>query len=313
MFAISVIICTYNRGDVLRETFDSYAAQRGALDADVELLVVDNNSTDNTRDITESFAAGRGNVRYVFEKTPGLSYARNTGIREARGEIVAYVDDDVFFDPDWLGEVRDVFRRHSDADCMGGKSIPVFDGGRPGWITDDLLGVYGSTMSGDAEKIMIYDEHPFGLNMAFRRGALDRVGLFNQDLGRKKKNLLSMEESDYFFRVSQAGLKVYYAPSALLYHRIPKTRINKDWVRSRYYWQGISEIVFRQIHQPLRKLQLLTEFARILARSLRRMTGGNRHPKRMYWHYKSLSFSAELALKNDMGRLRQLLAEVVSL
>ncbi len=77
------------------------------------------------------------------------------------------------------------------------------------------------------------------------------VGLFNTFLGRKKKNLLSKEETDYFYRVTQAGLKIIYTPKALLYHRIPSERTEPSWILSRHYWQGVSNIAFKQIHRRL--------------------------------------------------------------
>lgn len=105
---ISIVICTYNRADILQQTLESFFSLN-SLDNNFELIVVDNNSTDTTREIVEYFVDQNPQVLYRFEKKPGLSQARNTGIKEAKGEIVAFVDDDVFFDKEWYINLRDIF------------------------------------------------------------------------------------------------------------------------------------------------------------------------------------------------------------
>lgn len=309
---VSVVICTYNRASILEETLQSFVDVRGAQDACVELLIVDNNSNDLTAQVVDRYKAQLPGMRYVFEPELGLSYARNAGIRQARGALVAYVDDDVLFDAGWIEAVRKIFLDTPEASCMGGQSIPIFEGGRPEWLKDSFLGTYGSTLSGMSIKWMLYPEHPYGLNMVFRRDVFARVGMFNPSLGRIKDNLLSMEETEYFMRVSQAGLKVIYNPAALLYHRIPASRTEKDWIMSRYYWQGISSIAFRQIHEPVSRLENAREAAATLRRIIRTVTGGNYSPRQAYWHFSSLRFEDRLNLTRDLGKFRRLVAETVT-
>lgn len=310
---LSVVICTYNRASILKETLESFINLRGSREASVELLVVDNNSNDSTAQVVNQYKAQLLNMQYVFEPKPGLSYARNTGISHARGALVAYVDDDVFFEPGWLDAVRRVFLDTPEASCMGGQSIPLFEESRPEWLKDEFLDTYGSTLSGNSIKWMVYPEHPFGLNMVFRREVFTKVGKFNPSLGRIKKNLLSMEETEYFLRVSQAGLKVIYNPAALLYHRIPATRTEKDWIMSRYYWQGISNIVFRQMHNPVSRLENLREAFSVLGRITHRVTGGHYFSRKAYWNYHGLRFEDRLNLARDLGKLRRLITELVAL
>jgi glycosyltransferase involved in cell wall biosynthesis len=311
--SISIVICTYNRGDILRETLDSYATMTGAFDAGVELLVVDNNSTDQTREITTSFVESHAGVRYVFERQTGLSYARNTGIKEARGDIIAFVDDDVYFDTDWLQAVRGVFACRPDADCMGGKSIPTFDCGRPDWLSDDFLGYYGSTNSGDMEKWMVYPEHPYGLNMAFRRNVFETAGAFDPKLGRIKTNLLSGEESDLFWRIDKAGLKVRYEPAAVIYHRIPASRTKQDWLLSRHYWQGISDVCFEQLKSPKARLHLISSLFNDIAALGRASIGRDWSPRKAYWHFKALRYPQYCYIARIRGRVRQTWLEVLGL
>ena len=210
---ISSIICTYNRGQVLGESLASFAAMSLPEDVAFELLVVDNNSSDDTASIANEFCARQPWARYVFEPTPGLSHARNRGIREARGEIVVFIDDDVYLDRNWAHAMLAAFANHPDASAVGGKIIPVFEAGRPEWLSDDLLVVYGHTPYGDSGRWLTYPELPIGANMAFRREVFESVGPFDPRLGRIGERLLSNEENDFFYRLNRRGRKVLYAPT----------------------------------------------------------------------------------------------------
>lgn len=310
---LSIVICTYNRAACLKETLDSFSSVHGTSASNIELLVVDNNSTDGTRLVVERFAKEHPFTRYAFTRTQGLSHARNTGIQQSRGKFVAYVDDDVLFDEYWLTAVLETFTKYRDAACIGGKSIPKFESGQPIWAKNEVLRIYGSTQSGDLPKWMIYPEHPFGLNMIFRREVFDQVGEFDTRLGRKDKNLLSMEESDYFLRVAQANLKVIYEPTAILYHRIPTSRTTLQWALNRFYWQGISSVVFRQIHAPLAKTELLKALWVTTKALSRQITGGNISPRRIYWHYSKFPPESKIYLATSLGRFRALITQISSL
>lgn len=308
---ISVIICTYNRADILKATLSSFL-DCVRTDIVCELLVIDNNSSDNTKEVVMSIAEKDSTIKYYFESKQGLSEARNSGIKLSKGDIIAFVDDDVYFDPFWLIEVVRIFQDYPEASCMGGKSIPQFEIGKPDWITDNLLTLYGSTNSGDTIKWMLYPEHPFGLNMAFKRAAFDQIGVFNLGLGRKKKNLLSNEESEVFWRVNQTGLRVIYTPKALLHHRIPHERTRKEWVLARYYWQGISSIVFDQLIAPQSRLALLKKSIRDGWGLLRQSTGKHWLPRKAYWHYKAAKFPERCHQSDKLGRVKQMFVEALS-
>jgi len=308
---ISVVICTYNRGDILGETLASYAALAAASAVRAELVVVDNNSSDATAGIARDFVAAHGDARYIFEATPGLSHARNTGIREARGEIIAFADDDVFFEAGWLDALMRAFAAWPEAGCVGGKTLPHFEAGTPPWLHETLLYMYGSTNSGDAEAWMDYPKHPFGVNMAFRREVFQRIGWFDPRLGRIGDSLLSGEESDIFRRVHVAGFRTRYIPDAVLRHRIPATRTDPDWVLLRSYWQGISDVVFRQLHEPLGRLGLLRQALADAGWMLRHHSGGYPNPRAMLWHHKALPLHARAWSEIRRGRIRQALKEAL--
>lgn len=303
---ISVIICTFNRGHILHQTVRSFLdCQIDGID--YELLLVDNNSTDGTREFAENLATINPHVRYLFEPSQGLSYARNSGIQATHGQTVVFVDDDVYFSPDWLTAIHSTFERHIDVACIGGKVVPHFDSGRPEWIDDDLIWVYGVTKYGDLEREIRIPEIPIGCNMAFRRTVFDQIGFFHTSLGRKGKNLLSGEENNFFLRAAKAGMTTIYSPDVQIFHRIPAARATQEWVSKRYFWGGISDIAMRQAdNEPLSRIalskQATTTFFSILYRAaswLAAGKGGN----------KSASFENKLDICYKLGELRQLIVE----
>ena len=311
MYRITVIICTYNRAAILGETMNSWLGVRNT-GLDVELLVVDNNSTDITPAVVETFRGNYHNpMHYLCETKIGLSNARNRGIREATGEIIAFVDDDVYFDANWLIEILKAFKENPDVACVGGKSFPRFEDPPPGWISKEMYKFYGSTNSGEKDRLMVFPEHPYGLNMAFRKWVFDQVGNFNPHLGRSKGSLLSNEELDMFRRVHKAGLKVFYASRAILHHRIPAERTDKSWIVERTYWQGISDAVYWQENHPRGKIYLAfktlwiskTIFLFYLKRAL-----GVILPK-----FRPCTFKERLAVYRLMGIARQNVFEIFNI
>jgi glycosyltransferase involved in cell wall biosynthesis len=309
---VSVVVCTFNRSGMLRDTLLSFrhAVASAPPAFPYELIVVDNGSTDETGDVV-SAAMGEGAMplRYLLEPVRGLSVARNSGIRASRHEIVAFVDDDVFVGAGWLHAIARAFAEHPGIACVGGNTVPRFEAGRPPWIDDGLLRYYGSTGSGEVRREMRYPEHPFGVNMAMRRSLFEAIGGFNPSLGRKRYSLLSNEEAELFRRAGAAGFRTLYEPSAVLEHRIPPTRAQKGWILSRSYWQGVSDAVMRTLDEPpSSRGQLAREGFTELAGLLREARGGFVSPRRIRWHLHAMRFEARLRLAYRLGRSRRLLA-----
>jgi GT2 family glycosyltransferase len=236
----SVIIATYNRADDLRETLRSIAglSPSGAW----EVIVVDNNSHDNTEAVVAE-AASRFPVelRYVFEKEQGRCAAMNAGIRASRGEIIVTTDDDVRVEPGWL----DAAGRALDnlgCDYVGGKVLPIWGSPRPGWLPNRggrhwaviALLDYGP------EPVEFGKRVPIGVNMAFRRDAFARAGLWDNRVGRKAGTLLGQEVREWGLRAKAAGLRGFYVPDMIVHHIIPSDRLKKRYFRRWFYWHGIS-------------------------------------------------------------------------
>jgi glycosyltransferase involved in cell wall biosynthesis len=236
----SVVIATYNRASDLRETLASLAGLRP--DGDWEVIVVDNNSTDATRDVVESAAPSfPAPLRYVFEREQGRSPALNAGIRLAAGEVVATTDDDVRVEPDWLNRAAEGLARLR-CDYVGGRVLPIWGASPPAWLPNRggkhwaviALLDYG------AQPIEFGARVPLGVNMAFRREAFARAGLFDPGTGRKAGTLLGQEVREWCIRARAAGLRGCYVPELAVRHIIPAARLNKRYFRRWFYWRGIS-------------------------------------------------------------------------
>ncbi|MDI6828832.1 MAG: glycosyltransferase family 2 protein [Armatimonadota bacterium] len=227
---ISVVICTYNRSSMLRDALVSFFEQENLTNIPYELLLVDNGSTDNTLEVAESFAS-RPEVRYVYEERQGLSNARNRAISEARGDIIAYVDDDVIFSPQWLKEIWEGASRWRNASIFGGKAVAKWDFPKPKWFVDH--GPY--TMRG---MISHFEPDlpegpmslcPFGCNMAFRTAVLRGSVGFPTEMGRNGDLIICGEETVLIQKLQKEGHVVVYLPKALLYHRVHGNRASKNY------------------------------------------------------------------------------------
>jgi glycosyltransferase involved in cell wall biosynthesis len=223
---ISIVICTYNRVNNLKECFDCLASQEISNPFSWEVLLVDNNSSDHTRQFTENYAAQEHfKLSYTFEAKQGLSHARNQGINVSNGAILVFIDDDIRVSKNWLQSIVDAFTTQN-CDAVGGrihiKSLTKL----PKWITPDMYGFLGYQDFGDESRPMDgYKEFPFGGNMAIKRAVFEKIGVFDRNMGRKgtglkKEELFKGEETDFFHRMADVGGRFYYQPEALVLHNI---------------------------------------------------------------------------------------------
>lgn len=236
----SIVIATYNRAADLRETLASLAALRP--DGPWEAIVVDNNSPDETRAVVE--AAARTfpvDLRYTFEREQGRSPALNAGIRMARGAIVATTDDDVRVPVDWLNRAGEGLERMK-CDYVGGRVLPIWGAPRPEWIPDHGGKQWAviALLDYGPDPVAFGARVPLGVNMAFRREALDRAGLFDPDTGRRAGTLLGQEVREWCIRARKAGVNGFYIPELVLEHIIPASRLCKRYFRRWFFWRGIS-------------------------------------------------------------------------
>lgn len=228
---ISVIICTYNRDKYIYNVLKSIA--EGTLaQKEYEIVLVDNNCTDRTHEECDRFVADFPLVqfRYFIETNQGLSYARNRGILESKGDILVYVDDDALVNPEYLQTYASFFDSHPDIDAAGGPIIPQYETEEPKWFSLYTKTLVTGFMSlGDVEREFPGERYPGGGNAGYRKRVFDKIGLFNVELGRKGDSLMCAEEKDLFDKMKSINVRFYYLPTAILYHIIPEKKLTMDY------------------------------------------------------------------------------------
>lgn len=239
---LSVIICTYNRERYLPAVLESLV--RGSF-SDYEIIVVDNNSTDSTAQIVASFASSHPKhaVHYVKEPVQGLSSARNCGIRNAKGDILVFVDDDATVSENYLSCYAQLFESHPEIHAAGGPIIPSYETGEePAWMTYHLRRLLtGYLYFGDKLRPFPGDNYPGGGNAAYRKEVFEKVGPYNTSLGRNAGNLGGGEEKDIFRKMDMQGLEYVYTPDCILYHSIPESKLQEDYFLRLTHGIGSSE------------------------------------------------------------------------
>lgn len=240
---LSVIICTYNREKYIRPLLESLAAN-DLPKSEYEILLVDNNCTDNTRAVCGEFSKDHPGLtfRYMTEPEQGLSAARNKGIREAHGELLVYVDDDALVDPNYLSEYVSHFASHPETMAAGGPIIPLYETEEPKWMTPYTKALLTGWMDfGKHVRHYPKGRYPGGGNAAYRKEVFDKVGLFNTSLGRKGGSLMGSEEKDIFDKMHALGMEVMYLPGPVLHHIIPQTKLEEPYFRRLTLQIGMSE------------------------------------------------------------------------
>ncbi len=243
MKKVSIVIATYNRHLSLLETLRSVAAQ--SLGKELwECVIVDNNSTDQTQQSATEFIAAHPEVdmKLCFEPRQGLSWARNCGIEQSTGEIVAIIDDDELINPEFAEAYLNLFESHPEVTSAGGAIIAQYTTGRPRWMSHYTeLPIANPLDLGSLEKPFPRGKIPGGGNMAIRRSALDRYGTFNVELGRTGSKLIGGEESDLFERLAHHGEECWWCPGAVMWHIIPPEKLTLDYFNRLTYNVGVSQ------------------------------------------------------------------------
>jgi glycosyltransferase involved in cell wall biosynthesis len=268
---ISAIICTHNRAKYLAKAIQSLIDQRMPKDK-YEIIIVNNCSTDSTKEVVEQFT-GKGNIRYVYESTLGLSFARNTGWRNAKGRYVAYLDDDAIACPGWIDKILEVFETITPRPgCVGGRVEPIWESSRPGWLSDWLL--HGLTIIDWSETPHVLTnlsvEWLVGANIAFPIDILKSVGGFISSLDRVGNNLLSSGDTFLEKQITKMGHSCFYHPDIVIGHHIFESRLSQSWFVRRYYWQGVSDAVMQILQErpsTLQRLCLAMSKAKVLLQS----------------------------------------------
>jgi len=209
-----------------------------------EILVVDNGSTDHTQHVCAAYADEC--VRYLPESRVGVSHARNAGLRHARADLIAYLDDDAEAAPGWLSSALSCF--------VGVKPQPAWVGGpvalkwsqpRPDWIDDGLEEALGCLDLGPDARWLNPQERLVGCNSFFLRVALEQAGGFDTRLGRINNILLSGEETQLQRRLESSGWGLYYHPGVRIIHHVAPERLVPSFFYRRFFWGGITDVIIK--------------------------------------------------------------------
>lgn len=236
---LSVVVCTYNNHQSLRDTLHSLQQLRVPSGVAVELCVIDNNSSDAT---PQAFEACAGNLpfpaRYVFESAQGLSNARNRGLAEASGEYIIYTDDDVLVEPDWLEQYA-LSLLTLGADAAYGRVVPQWRGPAPWFFMPELRATYALLDYGAQSFFVDQDwQEFFGANFAVRRRLLQDLGGFDARLGRTKGAFFVGEERQVFLRLRERAARIHYNAANTVQHVIADNRKNTAFLRK--YFRDIA-------------------------------------------------------------------------
>ena len=296
---VSVILCTYNRSESLAKALASIARSTVPDSIQWEVLVVDNNSRDATRSVVEDFCRRDPSIfRYLFEPRQGKSYALNAGIEAARGEILAFTDDDVTVEPTWLHNLTSSLTK-GDWAGAGGKTLPEKSFSAPRWMASEdryALGPLAMFDLGCEPRELL--EPLFGNNMAYRREVFREYGGFRTELGPAPGSEIRSEDTELGQRLLSAGKRLRYEPSAIVYHAVPPNRIQKSYFLAWWFDKGRAEI--RELGVPTDTKWFVAGvplylFRRLVVWTLKWLFGGS--PSRRFFGQRQLWWVAGTILE----------------
>lgn len=297
----SFAICTYNRAFIIHKCLQSILLQKD-VKVDFEILIIDNNSTDNTAQVVRPFVEQNTNFRYIVEKKQGLSYARNRAITEAKGKWIVYVDDDGILAPNYINRLEFILSNY-DYDGFGGKAEPCFFYGRPKWLSKSF-GLHSLPTTTDPGYINGKDGWLIGCNMVFRKRDLITNGGFNPELGMTKNQVVYGDDDNVQQKLIDAGLKLGFDSQLIVQHIIPPQKLKLSWHFKSAHAHGINWRKQRDQKYPLFRdygtlcLSLIGLFIKRLPLSIFRFF----FKKDYYWQ--NILLDTTQPIFNHAGRIR---------
>jgi len=267
---LSIVVTSYTT-ERLRDVYELLESIKPQTYSNLEIIFVGENS----RELCEKvrvYAQERAilDVKVLFNGgEPGLSAARNLGIKEARGEIIAFVDDDVVLFPEWAEEM---VKAHDDDSIIGvtGPAVPLWEDESMSWFPEEFYWIISCTAWCDWDEVREV-RNAWGMNMSFRREAFEQCGLFDNEFGFHKGPMA--EDNEFSLRVrTKTGKRIIYRPSVRLWHRVHKYRISQRFIRERAYWIGRSRRMLKRFYPQAEKgKDLLSQEHQLLKRILTRL------------------------------------------
>ena len=238
---VSVVLATRNRAGLLAEALHALTEQHWPRDR-FEIILADNGSIDGTRAAVLDAAARDGApvIHYLYVAESGKSSAVNQALPLASGDLLAFTDDDVRPEPDWIAHLAAAFDE-TGADFVAGRILPRWQTAPPGWLSPPLYGVLAVPENGAARRPIDSPDAgvtPIGANMAVRRRVIECVGGFRTDLGKLEGTLRTGEDHELLLRMLGAGFRGVYEPSVVVEHWVPSDRLTRGYFRSWLFQNG---------------------------------------------------------------------------
>jgi glucosyl-dolichyl phosphate glucuronosyltransferase len=298
---LTVILCTYNRCRSLATALESVALSEMPASVTWEVLVVDNNSKDDTRKVVEEYEERYpSRFRYLFEGKQGKSNALNAGISQARGNILAFMDDDVSVNRNWLQNLTTIFQE-TNWSGAGGPVLPEQGFAPPAWLSTEgkyaLAPLALFNLGPQAGELF---EAPIGTNMAFRKEVFEKVGAFRTDLGPQPGTEARSEDMEFGYRVLTTGMRLWYEPSAIVHHSLPAHRLRKEYFLAWWHDKAQADLRFAStVESKESKFQVggvpLSAFRRLMRWTLQWITTISPAPR----------FSAKLKVWMVLGEISE--------
>ncbi len=299
---LDVVVPTYKRSHLLRLTLSSLLQAPVPEGMDVSILVVDNNSNDDTESVVREIqAAANRRIVYIKETMQGLSHARNAGIRNGTAELIGFLDDDEEVEKDWFNVI---FREFSDpaTELIGGTSRPNWKAPVPKWLPPRYHMVLAVHLPTTRFAFKDPSDHHglWGGNAVFRRSVFERIGMFSTTMGRTSTGLLSNEDQELYSRVLDAGLRGFHVPDLIMYHSIPADRVTRRYFRRWHYWHAVScGVMDRVTKEPVHYLLGIPRYR--IGKALRELASIPRHL--FITRDLGKAFAAELEMWDILGFL----------
>lgn len=296
---ISAVICTYNRAQYLRRAIKSLVRQT-APKTEYEIIVIDNASTDETKNVVLKEFCNVQNLRYVHEPILGISQSRNSGCGNARGAYISYLDDDAIASRDWIERITTILKASkSNLGCLCGRILPIWESPRPSWLSQDIEYFLGlSNVSDQPSFVQVAPS----CNSTYLRELLKEIGGYDTSIsGRGRSLVRGYGEDDLLFaKIIKKGHKCLYDPRVVVSHHIPKTRLTKKYFICWAFGSGVAQtLIYKRSKSPtirdsLKKCLSLTK-------------GLLLSPKRVYnlatRFSKPKTFSKQCIMAMDIGKI----------
>lgn len=323
---LSIVISTFNRALQLEQLLEDLSYQFAAISAEesagVEVLLVDNNSYDNTKEVAYQYTESTViPLKYYVEEKPGVSAARNFAVKQAKGQMVCFLDDDLTLDEDWLQEALKIAEDCSNREIgvYGGRVIPLWQERLPEWLSYEApygvdQKVFSGHSYGDEESFYPVEgdlgraNFPTGTNIFIRREIFDNCGDFRCDLGpdATQEALGLHEDEEFFDYLSALKVPMLYVPQCSVFHPVGPEQMNKQFIRRWYfksglcrYWMAFTD---RMKRDPDTLLAFSSKWRMLLPRSFWSWKSFNGAPMHLYlkaltlfisWALMHLSFNTK--------------------